>query len=57
MSYYLRPVWPSDMEKLIHDWRRYISPDMRDSWQEFTDYQKQIIYENAQAIADGEEWE
>lgn len=57
MSYYLRPVWPSNKEKLIHDWRRYISQDMRDVWYEFTDYQKQIIYENAQAIADAEEWE
>lgn len=56
MNDYLSPIWPSDNEKLVHDWRRYISQDMRDSWHDFRDYQKRMIYENAQAMADAEEW-
>lgn len=54
---WINPEWPDKKFKYIHDWRRYIGQDMRDSWDTFTEHQKRILFENAQIIADGEDWE
>lgn len=54
---WLSPEWPNAYFKYVHDWRRYISADMRAAWNTFTDDQKRMIFENAEAQADAEEWE
>lgn len=41
----------------IHDWRNYINLALRSLWSTFTSEQRAAIGENAQQIADGEEWE
>jgi len=46
------PAW-----KNAHDWRKYVTGDLREIWQSFTLGQKLAIAENAQRIADSEEWE
>lgn len=41
----------------VHDWRNYISKEIRDAWDTFTEAQKRMIEENLQEIADREEWD
>ncbi len=54
---YLSPEWPDENKKLVHDWRAYISADLRQMWDGFCATQKRALAENAQTIADGEEWD
>lgn len=54
---WVSPEWPNEYFRYVHDWRRYISADMRAAWDTFTDDQKRMIFENAEAQADAEEWE
>ena len=56
---YMHPNWAeydSDMTP-VHDWRGYISTDLRAAWDTFTKEQRRLIAENAQVIADREVWE
>lgn len=41
----------------VHDWKNYLSTDLWSIWETFSDYQKQVIAENLQIIADEEEWD
>lgn len=52
---YLNPEW--DKAGRVHDWRNYISDQLKAIWHTFTKVQKHAIYQNADAIAGNEEWE
>lgn len=41
----------------VHNWRRYVSDDLRAIWETFTDEQKRIIALNADEIAGNEDWD
>jgi len=49
------PKW--DEAGRVHDWRNYISEEMRAIWPTFTDDQKKIIAANADDEAGNEHWE
>lgn len=53
---YLSPDW-TPPTKYVHDWRRYISEPLEAAWQTFTPEQRLMLAENAQRIADNEEWD
>lgn len=53
---YLTPDW-TPPTKYVHDWRRYISEPLEIAWQSFTPEQRLMLAENAQRIADNEEWD
>jgi hypothetical protein len=49
------PIW-KDARK-VHEWKNYISEEMRALWGTFTDAQKQAIAQNAKRIASQEHWD
>ena len=51
----MHPVW--DDAGKVHDWRNYISDELRGIWHTFTPEQRRAIANNAQDIADREEWD
>ncbi len=40
-----------------HDWRNHIGEDLAGIWDTFTDAQRAVLYRDAQARADNEEWD
>jgi hypothetical protein len=40
----------------VHEWRRYISDEVRTMWPTFTDAQQAALYRQANEIASLEEW-
>ena len=54
-SNFKTPNW--GQEDRVHNWRNYISEDMQKIWDTFTDEQKEKIAENADNIADSEDWD
>lgn len=55
MEEYLNPKWENAGR--VHDWRNYISNELRTVWGTFTDAQKIALGENAEEIAGREEWD
>lgn len=49
------PNW--DEKNRIHNWKNYISDDLRQYWQNFSDKEKKMIAANAEGIASNEEWD
>lgn len=49
------PNW--NKEEKCHCWRNYINNEVIKIWDTFSDEQKQAIAQNAQEIADIEDWE
>lgn len=43
--------------KKAHDWRNYVSVELRKSWKTFTLKERRIIYTLANKIALSEEWD
>ncbi len=41
----------------VHDWRNYVSKEVRDMWFTFTEVQCQALARQAQKQADKEEWD
>lgn len=52
---YLNPKW--DEAGRVHDWRNYISDELRAMWHTFNDAQKRAIARSAEERAGNEEWE
>lgn len=48
------PRW--DETEKVHDWKNYVHFELRNLWHTFNEKQKQLIANNAQIIADDEEW-
>ncbi|EAB9986808.1 hypothetical protein F8G92_20310 [Salmonella enterica subsp. enterica serovar Reading] len=40
-----------------HNWRSYITPQLKDAWPSFTDWQKKVIAHALDAAASHEEWD
>lgn len=53
---FISPDW-TPPHKYVHDWRRYISDEMKSAWDTFTIEQKRMIYESAAELADLEVWD
>ncbi len=49
------PDWGS--AGLVHDWRNYISSELRVMWETFTDTQKRAIARHADELVGREEWD
>jgi hypothetical protein len=49
------PCWESAGR--VHDWRNYISDEVKELWDSFTDVQRRAIQRQAQQQADDEEWD
>lgn len=54
---YENPDWAEPEVKYVHDWRAYVGDDLRAAWGSFTVFQKRVLAENAQGIADSEDWD
>ena len=52
---YKDPRW--DVCERVHCWRNYISNNLREIWDTFTDEQKAAIAESADDAASMEEWD
>lgn len=52
---YKNPEW--DNANRVHNWRNYISEELRDCWQSFGDTQKAMIARNADDAAGREHWD
>jgi len=50
----LNPTWNP---RKVHDWRNYISVEVRLIWNTFTDEQKQALARQADDIASAEHWD
>jgi hypothetical protein len=52
---FYNPSW-SEVSK-IHDWKNYVSDDLKSIWITFSDEQRQIIAANFNEMASREEWD
>jgi hypothetical protein len=52
---YLNPNWTAAGR--MHDWRNYISDDLKKMWQTFTPEQRAAIARNADEQAGDENWD
>ena len=52
---YLNPDW-SETSK-VHNWKEYLSGEIKEIWNEFSVKQKHLIYRNAEDMALWEEWD
>lgn len=53
---YVVPDW-TPPTKYVHDWRRYIGDELQAAWQTFSPAQRKLLAENAQRLANNEEWD
>lgn len=51
----LNPKWEETGR--VHDWRNYISDDIADEWDTFTERQKFLLATQARETARNEEWD
>lgn len=54
---FITPDWPGDRECEPHDWRKYVSKDVRRIWTDFTPEQRTLLGECFDEIASREEWD
>lgn len=54
---YLYPKWPEKSANAPHDWRKYVSEEVRSIWAEFTFSQRISLAKCFEDIASLEEWE
>ena len=52
---FLNPDWTD--KNRVHNWKNYISKEMKEMWDSFTDEQKIAIGENADDMAGDERWD
>ncbi len=53
-DFYL-PDWSATSK--CHDWKNYVSDDLKSIWITFTEEQRQIIADSFNQIASNEEWD
>lgn len=51
----LEPDW--DEYNKVHEWKNYVSDDLKKIWSNLPEYVRKIIAQNFQEIADKEEWD
>ncbi len=49
------PDW--DNERRVHDWKNYVSEELRAKWATFSDELKMMLARQAEEQASNEEWE
>lgn len=49
------PKWDAALR--THDWRNYISYDIREAWPNLSLETKTVVYRVAQEVADDEDWD
>lgn len=49
------PEWSNS--RRMHDWRNYISEEIKEAWYSFTETQRMMLYRQADKRADEEEYE
>ncbi len=52
---YSHPQW--DNAGRVHEWKNYISDEVKALWFTFTDAQRQALSRQAEDIADQEDWD
>jgi len=52
---YLNPDW--ERRQRVHNWRNYISEEVRAKWQTFTPEQRAALARQAEETSDHEEWD
>ena len=59
MSYFERQALDGDFSDIgrVHDWRNYISDEVREMWGTFSSAQKLALFRQADQCADRENWE
>ena len=50
-----RPKWKEGHK--CHNWKNYISQEIQEHWSIFSDHQKRMLINQAQEMANREEWE
>jgi hypothetical protein len=54
---YLNPDWVLTGHKHVHEWRCYVTDEVKAMWPSFTPEQRAAIGRMAQAAADQEHWD
>lgn len=49
------PKW--EERERIHNWRNYVSEDLKNHWENLSDTTKQVVSANLEDIASREEWD
>ena len=49
------PKW--DRADRVHDWRNYVLPEIRETWDDLSLETKVAVYAMAESQADSEEWD
>ncbi len=52
---YIYPDW--DKGGKVHNWKNYVSDELKALWEEFSEKQRIVLGENFDSIASDEEWE
>jgi hypothetical protein len=55
LSDWWRPDWNAGGK--VHNWRNYVSEEVRAMWDTFNDDQKKALYRQANDSAEREEWD
>ncbi len=53
-SDFKNPEWNEKYR--VHNWRNYVTDEVKNEWGNFTKKQKKILSDNFQGIADTEDW-
>lgn len=53
----ITPTWPSRLTKQVHDWRTYVTPELRLKWDTFTEDQRILLAQAFEQIAQNEQWD
>ena len=51
---YLHPNW-SNLGR-VHDWKNYVTHEILNEWENFTDIQKAMLFRCFESMANNEEW-
>lgn len=54
-SDYLAPQW--DKYERVHNWRNYVSDEVKEAWDSFTDQQKAMLARMCYVRASMEDWD
>jgi hypothetical protein len=49
------PQW--ELARKVHDWRNYVSKEIRAAWFTFTEEQRRMLFRQADEVASHEEWD
>lgn len=53
----INPVWPSRLTKQVHDWRTYVTMELRQSWWTLNWSQREMVARAFEVVAQAEDWD